>query len=111
MLADAQQDGGVEVFRVADRVLFLPDLAVLPQGAARFDLAMINPVARAPLRFEIDQAGVRDQGFIASGGRLHPVDEMAAVAGAGRGLTRAIDKRKAPDGFIGGLVDVLGGTL
>src|SRR5262245_18745276 len=72
---------------------------------------MIDAVARPPLRLAIDQTGVADQAAVPGGRPLEPVDQVAAVAGAGCRLARRVDVAEASNRLVGGFVDVLRRTV
>ena len=111
VLADRQQDRCLEVCRAADRVLVAPHCVLLPRRAAGHQLAMVDAVARAPLGFAVHEAGVADDGPVAGGGGFEPVGDVAAVAGAGRRLSRSVDEREPANRFVGRLVHVFGRAL
>ena len=66
VLADGEQDGRAEVFRKANRILFAPDFALFPYRAAIVYFAVVDDVAGAPLRLEVDKTRVTNQRFYAS---------------------------------------------
>ncbi len=112
MLADRQQNGRLHVRRVGARALFGPDLASLPERpAAVHQLAVVDPVAGAPLLLEVDQAGVGDDALEARGGRFQPVGEMSAVACAAGGLARAVDEGETLDRFVRRFSELIARTL
>src|SRR5258708_32440582 len=93
--------------RVSDRALGPPDLVLFPDRTTGHELAMVDAVARSPLRFEVDQAGVRDQALVPRRRRLEPVGQMPAVARARGCLTRTVDEGEALDGFVRGGIEVV----
>src|SRR4026207_603137 len=73
VLTNSQQHWSARVFRKLDRVPVAPGRGALPMRPPAIRLTVINRIAGAPLRFEVDQAGVTDQTAITGGTRLHPV--------------------------------------
>src|SRR5262245_49304637 len=68
---------------------------------------MVYTVARAPLRFQIDQSGMADQALVPGSGGLQPIRQMSSITRAAGSLAASIDKRKLTNGLVGGLVDLL----
>src|SRR5687768_5421952 len=62
LLADGEEHRGLELVGVAGRILGAPDLVLLPYRAASDHLAMEDDVGGRPLRLEVHEAGVADQG-------------------------------------------------
>src|SRR6185295_17997257 len=91
----------------ADRILFAPHWSLLPNWSTIVYFTRVDRVARSPLRFEIDQAGMTDQHLVARGRCLHPVDEVTAVTRACASLSRSVDKRVKPDRFVRSFVDLV----
>ena len=83
---------------------------LFPRRPAHHQLAMVDAVARAPLRLDVGLAGVADDALVTRRRGLEPVREVAAVAGAGRDLARRVDERKPLDRLVRRFVDVVGGT-
>src|SRR5262249_54738411 len=79
-LADAHEDRSLPVRSVSDGALLAPDRLARPGRAAVGELAAVVEVALAPLRREVDFAGVAPDAAEARRRRLEPVDEVSAVA-------------------------------
>src|SRR5580765_481412 len=64
VFADRDQRRRLELRREADRILLAPDRALFPDRPAVADFAAVDRVRGAPLRFEIDQAGMADEAAV-----------------------------------------------
>src|SRR5215813_9761608 len=99
-LADAEQHRRFPLGRVGYRTLIAPDCVAAPGRPAIRELAAVNPIALAPLRREIDLAGVADDAAVACRRGLEPVDQVAAIAGARRAHARSVDERIALERLV-----------
>src|SRR5215813_4105625 len=68
IFANREQYRSAKIPGVPDWVLLAPHAALLPNRASVGDLSMVYTVARAPLRFQIDQSGMADQALVPGSG-------------------------------------------
>lgn len=99
------EHGGLEAGGVAERVLILPLAFGFPDGTAVAEFPVVAAVGGAPHGLVVGESGVGEEAFVTSGVALHPVGEIAAVAGAAGSLAGGVDEGEQADGFVGGVVD------